>query len=124
MVDRKMDLSMKAIQNRVLLAAKLDDVPICIFPELIETLRNAEWPQSVGPCPDCWEDMELEQRIIASAKLQAFLIYQCGPKMYYRYKMRAEMRDRQFEDWWSYHGEEKTRQEEALMKNYGYGVRL
>ena len=119
-----MNLSMKAIQNRNLLAAKLDAVPICIFPELVETLRAGEWPKAVGPCPDCWEDLELEQRIIASAKLQAFLIYQCGPKMYYRYKMKEEMRDRQFEDWWSYHGEEKTRQEEAFMKNCGYGVRL
>lgn len=119
-----MNLSTRAIQNRVLLAAELAAVPMCIFPELIEKLRSAEWPKVVGPCPDCWEDMELEQRIIASAKLQAFLIYQCGPKMYYRYKMKEEMRDRHFEDWWSYHGEEKTRQEEAFMKNYGYGVRL
>lgn len=118
-----MHLSTKGIQNRTLLAAELDDVPICRFPELIETLRNAEWPNSIGLCPDCWTGMEVEQRIMAGARLQASLMYHCGPKMYYRYKMRAEMGDREFEDWWSYHGEEKTLQEEALMKNYGYGVK-
>ena len=118
-----MSLSIRAIQNQTLLAADLKHVRIGEFPRLIESLQQGEWPAGIGGRPDCWEGMQIEQRIMAGARLQAALLNSCGPKMVYRYKMREQLSDQEFEDWWSYHGEVKTLQEELLMKNYGYGAR-